>query len=115
MPLYCFRNQADGEVVEEVFPIGKAPKRIHREGKHYIRDIAAEHNDRVHVSGGIWPKVSHAAGCHPDQIGEFKEFDKKNGVRGSEYLPNGDVKFASKRSRDRWLKAHGYIDRSAYC
>ena len=115
MAIYVYRNQATGEALEKVYPLGKAPRRIRRDGRHYVRDIAAEHGQRAEVSRGLWPKVSTAAGCHPDQIGEFEAFDKQHGLKGAEYLPNGDVKFFSKRARDRWLSGHGLIDRSAYC
>lgn len=114
MPMYCYRSQATGEVVEEVYPMGKAPRRIEREGVHFDRDIAAEQCGRATVSKSLWPKVSHAMGCAPDQIEEFKQYDKQHGVTGCEYLPNGDMK-VTKDGRRQWLKAHGYIDRSAFC
>lgn len=114
MAFYCFRNQATGETIEQVYPLGKAPRRIRRDGKHYVRDIVAEHRHRPQVSKSLWPMVSTAMGCHPDQIAEFKAYDRKHGVTGCEYLPNGDMK-VTKEGRRQWLKAHGQFDRSAYC
>lgn len=115
MPMYCFRNQADGEVIERVYPIGKAPRRVRCNGKHYVRDIAAEHGQRSHVACSLWPKTSLAAGCHPDQIPEFKQHDREHGVTGITYTPDGDVQYASAKSKRDWLRAHGMIDRKAYC
>ncbi len=74
------------------------------------RDYLAEHREAPHAPGN-WPLVSDAAGIHPEQIGEFREFDKKAGVP-TDYTPDGRVVFTSRDHRKRYCQAHGIHDKS---
>lgn len=38
MPIYAYRS--DGEVIEEIFPMGRAPRTITRDGKKFRRVFA---------------------------------------------------------------------------
>lgn len=106
MAIYCFRDQATGEVIDEVYPLGKAPRRIHREGKTYVRDIAHEHHARWYSGKGLWPRNSAAAGVWPSQVEDQKAYDKSIGFTAP-ILPNGDVVFNSPKHERDYLKAHG--------
>lgn len=56
---------------------------------------------------------SVGAGCHPSQVEEFNEDARKAGLMGVEFMPNGNVRFSSRRARARYLRHMGLYDRDA--
>jgi len=73
------------------------------------RDFVADFGKDKKPAG--WPMVSVAAGINPDQIGEYKEFDKKMGVE-TDYTPSGDVVFRDRAHRKKYCEAHHLYDRN---
>lgn len=65
------------------------------------------------TSLGSWPVLSDAAGCHPDQIPEFRQFLSEKGVEAN-YTPDGRLVMESHDHRKRCLKALGMVDRNSY-
>lgn len=56
--------------------------------------------------------ISEAMACHPDQVKEFNEFYKRNGVQGAEHLPNGDLHITSRKNgRNQVMKLRGMVDK----
>lgn len=51
------------------------------------------------------PLFSDALGVHPEQIPEAMEHDKKSGVVGVEYLPDGRAVFTSEAQMRKAMKA----------
>jgi hypothetical protein len=60
-----------------------------------------------------WPILSDAAGCHPDQIEDYKKHLSDRGVP-TDFTPDGRMVFRDRSHRRRVLKAIGYVDRSSY-
>ena len=60
-----------------------------------------------------WPLASEALGVDPSQIAEALAFDKRNGVGGTDYTPDGRPIFRDRDHRKRYMAAHGYYDRNA--
>lgn len=56
-----------------------------------------------------WPIHSEAAGCHPDQVPEHIEFDRKRGVP-TEYDSTGRPILTDRVHRKKYLKIHGLHD-----
>lgn len=109
MPIYCYTHK--GRTLEEMFPIGKAPPAIEREGEVYERNIQAEHGPQI--VGDLWPLYSEAAGVHPDQVQEAQANWAKKGVP-TDFTPDGRAVFRSKSHRRDFLKAAGMHDRKGY-
>ena len=111
MPLCCFTRAKTGETIERFVKPGT--KWIRHRGKIYRRDIVAEHGGRKQGNCALWPKVSWAAGVHPDQVDEAKAFDRKMGVP-TDYTSDGEPILTSHKHRREYLKIHKLIDRSAF-
>jgi len=62
--------------------------------------------------GDIWPMASYAAGVHPKQIPEMREFDKQHEVP-TDYNEDGDPVFKGPKHRRKYCEAHGLFDRNA--
>lgn len=62
-------------------------------------------------SAAGWPMYSDAAGCHPGQIAEFKQFFAGHGV-SAEYTRDGRLKFDSPGDRRRKCELLGLYDRN---
>ena len=109
MPTYCYSSK-DGRIVERVYPVGSAPKRIQIQGRVYHRDFALERpNTRP---PGNWPMESYALGVNPDQAKEAEAESVKMGVP-TQFASNGDAVFTSPSHRKRYAEALGYFDRNA--
>lgn len=111
MPIYCYRCQSTNEVIEEVYPSSKIPRRIHREGKAYVRDIAAEHGEGQHRPIGYYE--SNAMGVHPDQIPEAMADARSKGVK-IDFTPDGTAYWKGVDARQRrkeYCRAYGFHDR----
>lgn len=109
MPIYLYTT-SDGETVERVRRMGKAPKSVKlKDGRRAQRNIAAEHKGRRSLCGN-WPMISVSTGVHPRQISEARAMDEKLGV-SCEFTKRGMRKFNDRNHRMRWNKATGTHDR----
>lgn len=69
----------------------------------------------THIQGvARWPLASEAAGVHPDQIAEAREFNRKSGVRATEFTPDGRPVFTGPGHRREYLRAWKKYDRSGF-
>ena len=59
-----------------------------------------------------WPVLSDAAGCHPDQIHEYRKFLADQGV-DARYTSDGRVIMESRSHRKQVLKALNMHDRNS--
>jgi len=75
-----------------------------------MRDFKTDFGKQYY--GDIWPMASYAAGVHPKQIPDMKEFDKKHEVP-TDYTPDGDPVFTGPKHRKKYCEAHGLFDRNA--
>ena len=116
MPTYCYKKP-DGTITELVMTVAEMSE---RQTKSVI-EIDGEACKRIYTESGItgsasnsgWPIYSEAAGCHPTQVKEFTEFDRKHGVN-TKYTQDGRAIFRDSNHRKRHLKAHGTFDRCSY-
>ncbi len=130
MPTYCFICDQCGERVDVQAGMGSAPrrKRCRQCGAAARRDYHAEHTipdagDMWNISGGF-TNERHETGSlsravHTDQVAEQMTLDKQKGVhRGVEWRSDGRglarPHFSSKRARDNWDRAHGFVSESHY-
>lgn len=60
-----------------------------------------------------WPLASEAAGVHPSQIAEAREFNRQRGVN-VDYTKDGRPIFESAGQRKKFLKAWGFFDKSGF-
>jgi hypothetical protein len=110
MPIYCYINKK-GEVIEQVHPVGKAPKSVTVDGVTYKRYYLAE-SVSVPASAG-WPLTCYASGVHPSQADELRRHFDKVGVP-TEVTPDGDPVYRNAAHRRKALKARGFVDRSSF-
>jgi hypothetical protein len=117
MPTYCYRDPRGG--LHEITMTLKEWERRERNGRlryrgvRLVRDIAAEHGDRL--SGGRgWPLLSEAAGVHPNQVSEVREAVRKRGV-ALDFTRDGRAIFESHAHRRQALRALGMHDKNGYC
>lgn len=110
MPEYTFKCSC-GHRQTVIRPMSESdlPVLCEIDGFAMSRDFAADFGRQRH--GDIWPMVSAMAGINPSQIDEFRKFDKQKGVP-TEYTPDGDVVFRSRRHRKEYCEAHGLYDRN---
>ncbi|MEW6439250.1 MAG: hypothetical protein AB1508_19030 [Pseudomonadota bacterium] len=112
MPEYCFTCRNCRTTFSRMLPVERrrrAPHCPHCRGPTQ-RDLRAEHG-KFRATPGNWPMVSAFAGIHPDQIEQFREFDRRHGVP-TDYTPDGDVVFESRSHRKRYCELHGLYDRN---
>lgn len=114
MPVYCFTAD-DGETIEELFAIGKAPETItRRRGKkqvEYHRDFGAEGRGFINTPGN-WPMYSDSLGCHPRQVKQMQALLQSKGVH-AEFNAQGRPKLENARHRAAVCRALGKYDRNA--
>jgi len=114
MPIYCYEAD-NGEVVERLFRIGHAPRRIElSDGRCAKRSLALEiaHMGTPPKKG--WPITCVASGVHPDQAGELRDHLAKAGVP-TVVTPGGDPEYRNAIHRRKALKARGIVDRASFC
>jgi hypothetical protein len=54
-----------------------------------------------------WPMPSDSAGCHPDQVEEYKAYLKQEGCGDTEFTPGGRVILKSRVHADQVYSALG--------
>lgn len=108
---YCFICSC-GKKQEVVRSMSESdlPVLCDKDGFVMDRNFSAELGPQRH--GDIWPMESYAAGVHPKQIPEMREFDKKNGVP-TDYSEDGDPILRGPGHRKKYCEAHGLHDRNA--
>lgn len=110
MPVYCFETKK-GRIVERVFPVGLAPKKVYHHGEWANRCLQAERVSVTASSG--WPMTCCASGVHASQAKELSEFLEKRGVP-TEVTAEGDPVYKSAAHRRKALKARGLFDKSSF-
>lgn len=106
MPVYCYTNE--GEVVERVFPVGKAPNRITQGGRVFRRDLTVEHGGYRQASVGQgYPKVDSGLGCVAKAVPQVESFIDKHKIKGVKVRKDGCMVYNSARSEYDWRKAKG--------
>lgn len=110
MPTYCFETP-DGQVVEKIFSIGKAPRQIELDGQIARRSFRAETKTIPTTSG--WPLECVASGVHAKQRNELSDYLKRKGVP-TDVTKDGNPVYRDARHRARALKARGFYDKNAY-
>lgn len=112
MPTYCYSTPA-GQVVERIFPMGKAPPSIHL-GSDLVakRDYQAE---RVAVPATAgWPmEPCYASGVHAEQAGELRDHLRDRGVP-TEVTSGGDPIYRSAAHRTKALAVRGLHDNNSF-
>lgn len=110
MPIYCYENK-DGDVIERVYPVGKAEKGFKFKGEWYTRCIGAEIPSVPATKG--WPIECIGSGVQPEQASELRELFKKSGVP-TEVSRDGNPIYRDASHRKKALKCRGFFDRSSY-
>jgi hypothetical protein len=110
MPTYCYKDDR-GKVHEQMFPVGKAPRSMHVNGRHATRCYQAERVGVPATKG--WPITCVASGVNASQAGELKEYLAKRGVP-TEVTRDGDPIYRDASHRRKALKARGLVDKSSY-
>lgn len=111
MSIYCFSTKS-GEVFEESFPFGRAPRTITLpNGEVADRDFSAEHNPRRAGSG--WPLECVGSGVNAAQAGELREFFQTHGCP-TEVSRDGNPIYRDPQHRKRALKLRGFHDRNSF-
>lgn len=63
---------------------------------------------RVKGAGTHWHNhESYSQGCHPVQVGEYRDFVKTMGLTGVEVTNSGGIKFDSRAAMKRYSEARG--------
>ena len=110
MPIYCYET-ADGEVIERVFDVGKAPYTITVAGVKAKRSIRLEGVSVPSKTG--WPLTCYASGVNAEDAGELRDHLAEKGVP-TEVTPDGDPVYTSHEHRKKALKARGLVDKAGY-
>lgn len=110
MPTYCFETP-DGQVVERVFPIGKAPRTVNVDGHIARRSFRYESKSLPTTSG--WPLECVASGVHASQRTELSTLLRRKGVP-TDVSKDGNPIYRNARHRSNALKARGFYDKNAY-
>ena len=110
MPTYCYETDA-GDVVERVYPMGKAPGSISFDGKVARRSFAAERKGMPAKSG--WPMTCFASGVNASQAQELRDHFVKCGVP-TEVTSDGDPIYRDPAHRKKALKVRGMVDKLSY-
>jgi len=105
MPAYCYEMD-DGEIIERVFPVGKAPKTLTAR-----RCFAAERKGLPPSKG--WPMTCVASGVNASQADELRKHFQQVGVP-TEVTSDGDPIYRDAKHRKKALKARGFVDRSSF-
>lgn len=111
MPTYCYTSK-NGKTIEEVFPVGKAPSTIKRDGVRYARDIGAEHVGHRNTPGN-WPMVNDMGDfcCHPSERVQLMQKLEAAGV--PTYVnQNGDCVMESRAHRKKLCQVYGVYDKA---
>jgi hypothetical protein len=113
MPIYCYETE-DGQVVEELFPVGKAPKTVVLDdGSVAKRNLACELKPCRSHTGAGWPFECIASGVHPSQAQQLRDYFRKAGVP-TDVSPGGNPVYTSAAHRKRALKCRGFFDKSSF-
>ncbi len=110
MPVYCYQSEK-GQMVERVYPIGKAPREITEGDKTFKRCYQAERVGVPPTTG--WPITCFASGVAPDQADELRQHFKQVGVP-TEVTAEGDPVYRDAAHRRKALKARGFVDRASF-
>lgn len=111
MPVYCYQSEATGQIIERVYPIGKAPKLLRMKTGIAKRSFAAESKSFPPTKG--WPMTCIASGVHASQAKELERHLADAGVP-TQVTRDGDPIYRDAKHRRKALKARGLVDKSSY-
>jgi hypothetical protein len=112
--LYAFQEKNGTGIEWLQYAMREAPRlgqEVQIGGKPYIR-ILEPGAGLVRQSCNTSVVISEAMGIHPSQIPEALEYDRRHGLKGVEYLPDGRVKISGRAARKAYAEAHGFYDRN---
>ena len=110
MPVYCYKT-SEGEIIERVFRIGKAPRRIVVNGHTAERSMVDERKMFPPTKG--WPLICVASGVNACQAGELRDHLASKGVP-TEVTPDGDPVYRDPAHRRKALKVRGLRDNASF-
>lgn len=126
MTIYCFSCNECGNRMEKTGSMKNPPKRVKCEcGNWCYQDFKAKFG-KQHC-GDTWSQTggfsndrgetgSLSRAVHTDQAREQIDLDKKKGVKGVDWKPDGRglvrPHFSSKKARDNWDRAYGFESES---
>lgn len=128
MPIYCFKREDNGAIIEQHFAMGKAPKYIEFDVFHAVdanqsfeqkrvranRNIVAEHKKSKPRNAGQWPRESHAFGCATHQAEEFTKRTAAMGVPTEFSKETGCAVITSVSHQRKLLRAMDMHNKDAY-
>jgi hypothetical protein len=110
MPVYCYKT-ASGQIVDQVFPMGRAPRFIMH---HKAKAWRCYHSERASVPATKgWPMECLGSGVNAAQAGELRDHLARAGVP-TEVSRDGNPIYRNKEHRRRALKARGLVDKQSY-
>jgi hypothetical protein len=89
------------------------------------KEVTAEELDEVMAAKDDWlsappmvtdtysehdPLISEGCGVMRSQVEETRAAIKKHNIKGTSVMPNGQVRFTSRRGRKEFLKMRGLVD-----
>jgi hypothetical protein len=108
--IYCYETE-DGDVVEQHYPVGQAPRSIEVAGKRAFRCFSAERKSVPPTKG--WPIVCFASGVNAEQAPELRRHFERHGVN-VKVTNDGDPVYENATQRKKALKCRGMLDKSSY-
>ncbi len=109
MPQYCYTS-SEGQTVERLFSMGKAPRTVTEGDICFVRDIPAEWDGRR--NSDPYPKLSDALGVLGSQASEASRHLHEQGVP-TEFTSDGRCVVESNSHQNRIMEALGMHDRDA--
>ena len=113
MTPYMYRNKKTGELITRRYRMGEAPHIINEASGSWVRDMAAEHSGARTKSNAKWPIHSDALGVHPEQVPEFRDAAKKDGVP-TDFTPSGEPILNDMAHCRRYWKHRGVFDKAGF-
>jgi len=118
MPIYCY-ERPNGEIIEEIFQMGKAPGFILKNGQPCLRSWSTEMAGQIVTVNGTsnpvkrsWPmKPCVASGVHPEQAQDLRDHLRARGCP-TEVTGGGNPVYTSAAHRKKALKIRGFQDKS---
>lgn len=124
---YMYRIRSNGELVQVLMAFGEKMEREKPGGfivlpdgqeaaKAFGEELAKDGLKPRHKTRrktfAKWPMTSVNAGVNPEQIDELRSFWARNGVKGCDVMPNGDVVWDSPAARKKDCEARSLYDRN---
>lgn len=109
MPIYCFKREDDGKIVEASYSMGEQIPRFIVIGDGVKADRCFQAEAINGYNAGNWPMKSDSAGVAPSQIKEAYARSVKAGVP-TEFTKDGRAVLKNREHRKRYLASIGMHD-----